>query len=349
MRIGIVSPYDLAKPGGVQNQVLGLAATLRRSGEDALVIGPGLPDVIPGVDLGGSVTVPGNGSRAPISIDPRVRGRIRKAVRDLDVLHLHEPLMPMACLFALRSGPPVVATFHAAPGGLGRSLYRALGGRLRSILGDRVTRITAVSASAAAPLPDGLAVTIIPNGLDVAAFQVETEKKPGRVVFLGRDEPRKGLDLLLEAWKTVVEVVPDAQLIVVGANRRREGIQWVGRVSDADKARILAGASVFAAPNTGGESFGITLVEAMAAGTAVVASDLLAFQDVAGDAALYFETGSSQRLAERLVEILGDDSLRSRLESEGRRRAARFDWPAIASAYLAEYRSAALGVDRRSR
>ena len=119
MKVGLVSPYDLSKPGGVQVQVMGLARALEEAGDEPLVIGPGLPDGVPGVDLGRSIAVPGNGSRVPISPDPTVLRIMKSVAGVVDVLHVHEPLMPMASLLALRVGRPVVATFHAAPGQIG--------------------------------------------------------------------------------------------------------------------------------------------------------------------------------------------------------------------------------------
>ncbi len=144
MRVGLVSPYDLSVPGGVQAQVLGLAAYLKTWGDDPVVIGPGLPDGVPGVDLGESISLPGNGSMVPIAGDPRSRRRIRAASADLDLLHVHEPLMPLASLLAIHAGPPVVATFHAAPGRAGRLGYRLTRPFLSRLLGN--TRMaTAVS------------------------------------------------------------------------------------------------------------------------------------------------------------------------------------------------------------
>lgn len=337
MRVGLVCPYDLSLPGGVQAQVLALASRLRHVGEEALVIAPGLPDSEQGVDLGATVSVPGNQSRAPISLDPRVWKQIRGGARECDVLHVHEPLMPTVSLAALRAGPPVVATFHAAPGSVIRGLYRGLAPGLGRLLGSRTRRVTAVSSTAAAPLPAGLEVSIIPNGVDVDAMFVATERHASRISFLGRDEPRKGLDVLLAAWPTIRERVADAELWVMGAKRASEGVRWLGRVEDAIKAEVLSSSAIYVASNTGGESFGITLVEAMAAGTAVVASNLAAFVDVAQDAARYFPVGDPTRLAEAVTEVLGDPGFREVLASRGQVRALRFDWSRVLADYRAEY------------
>jgi phosphatidylinositol alpha-mannosyltransferase len=336
LRVGLVSPYDLSVPGGVQAQVLGLAGYLRDQGEDVVVIGPGLPEDVDGVDLGSSISVPGNGSMVPISLDPRGRGRIRSAAADLDLLHVHEPLMPLTSLFSTHSGKAVIATFHAAPGVLGRLAYRILRPLFRWAVGETVVA-TAVSESAASVLPPGFVVRIIPNGLDVASMRVDGIRNEKRVVFLGRDEPRKGLDVLLEAWPAVLARVPDAELHVVNADRGLEGITWWGRVDEETKAAILSSAAVYVAPQTGGESFGIVLVEAMAAGAVVIASDLAPFRSVGRDCARFFPVADSAGLASAIVELLQDPEERARLAAAGIATAQRYDWTVVGAAYRALY------------
>jgi phosphatidylinositol alpha-mannosyltransferase len=338
IRVGVVSPYDLSIPGGVQAQVLGLAGYLSRQGDEAIVIGPGLPSGVNGLDLGSSVTIPGNGSMVPISLDPRVRGKLDGAVADLDLLHVHEPLMPLVSLLANHAGPPVVATFHAAPGPVGRAVYRLPWPLLDWAMGNRVA-VTAVSAMAASVLPSRMEALIIPNGLDVASMQVDTPRSENRVAFLGRDEPRKGLDLLLEAWPDVVTARPDAELIVMGADRATDEVTWLGRVDDQTKARVLSSAAVYVAPQTGAESFGIVLVEAMSAGAAVVASDLDAFVSVAAGSALHFPVGDSQALANALLQLLARPEERAQLTAAGAKRAAEFDWSVVGAAYRDLYLS----------
>ncbi len=337
MRIGLVCPYDLSKPGGVQAQVLGLGGALRSFGDEVSVIGPGLPEGVDGVDLGSSVVIPGNGSMMPISLDPRVRRAIKRAASDLDLLHVHEPLMPTVSLSALRAGPPVVATFHAAPEAFAKRFYSFVGPYLVRILGENVRSITAVSETAAGAVRNHMDVVIVPNGLDVAALSTDLERKPRRVVFLGRDEPRKGLDLLLDAWGDVSHSVEGAELVVMGAARGSHEVKWMGRVDDDTKVGVLNSAAVFVAPNTGGESFGIVLVEAMAAGAAVLASDLQSFADMAGDGVRFFKTGDVSELTAGLVELLNDDGARADLARRGQIRAARFDWDTVAAAYRAVY------------
>ncbi len=336
LRIGLVSPYDLSVPGGVQAQVLGLARYLRGRGEAPLIIGPGLPDGIEGVDLGSSVSVPGNGSKVPISLDPRTRSKLHAAAADLDLLHVHEPLMPLASLFANHAGPPVVSTFHAAPGAAARFAYRVSGPLLRKVLGNTKV-VTAVSATAAAVLPAVLHPRIIPNGLDVDSMKVEQARDRYRVSFLGRDEPRKGLDVLLAAWPLVVEKVPAAVLTVMGADRGVHGIEWLGRVDDRRKAEVLGSSSVFVAPQLGGESFGIVLLEAMAAGAAVVSSNLDSFVAVADRGARFFPVGDHQALGRAVIELLRDSAERERLAAIGRGIADNYDWSVVGASYHALY------------
>jgi len=340
MRVGLVCPYDLSKPGGVQTQVLGLAGALTARGGSVRVIGPGLPESVAGVDLGPTATVPGNRSRAPISLDPRLRGALREAVRDLDLLHVHEPLMPTVSVSALRAGPPVAVTFHADPSRMVRRAYAIAGRRMRRVLGPRVKAITAVSPTAAGALPDDLDVVVVPNGIDVSAMRAPSRRDGRLVAFLGRDEPRKGLDVLLGAWERVADAAAGVRLTVMGADRGVAGVDWLGRVDDAMKRRVLNEAAVFVAPHTGGESFGVVLIEAMAAGAAVVASDLPAFRDVAASAARYFPVGDSAALAEAVTEMLTDGAAREAMAARGAARAAEFDWAVVAPAYTEVYASA---------
>jgi phosphatidylinositol alpha-mannosyltransferase len=336
IRVGLVSPYDLSVPGGVQAQVLGLARYLEDEGDHAVVIGPGLPQGVSGVDLGSSFSVPGNGSMVPISLDPRGRGKIRSAAANLDLLHVHEPLMPLASWFANHSGLPVIGTFHAAPGTGARLAYRITRPLFKWAMGE-TRAVTAVSETAAAVLPPDLEVTIIPNGLDVASMRVDTVRNENRVAFLGRDEPRKGLDVLLEAWPGVLAHVPNAELHVMNANRGLAGITWWGKVDDATKACLLSSSAIYVAPHTGGESFGIVVIEAMAAGAAVIASDLGAFRTVAGEFARFFPVGDSRALASTIVELLHDSGERARLAAGGARTAEQYDWSLVGAAYRHVY------------
>jgi phosphatidylinositol alpha-mannosyltransferase len=185
-------------------------------------------------------------------------------------------------------------------------------------------------------------VRVIPNGLDTAAYRLGPERSTRRVVFLGRDDPRKGLDVLLQAWPVVAAAVPGAELRVLGAARERgpEKVAFLGTVGEAAKRAELAAAAVLCAPNLGGESFGLVVAEGLAAGCAVVASDLPAFRHVAGEAARLVPPGDAAALGRVLTEVLSDEGEAARLAGMARHRAGRFDRASVLEAYLAAYREA---------
>ncbi len=333
-RIAVVSPYDLGRPGGVQTQVLELVEQLKKIGHDAWVVGPGAPDG-QGIDVGRSVVIPANGSRVPICLSPSAISRTRAAVVGADVVHLHEPLMPVVGPALLGTRVPLVATAHAAPPPWVAPLYRMTPRRWWT---GRV--ITAVSAAAAAPL--GLPARIIPNGLDVASFRHGAERLDNRVVFLGRSDRRKGLEVLLRAWEGVRQGFPGAELVVLGSDGiDQAGVSFRGRVFEEDKRAELASGAIFVAPNLGGESFGITLVEAMAAGCAPVVSDLEPFREVAGDAALYVARGDPGALAVAVLRLLDSPAERRALSESALARVSRFDWSVVLPQYLDCYLAAA--------
>ncbi len=340
MHVAVVCPYDVGRPGGVQQQAIELAEALRRAGDEATLVVAGSAPV------GRSVLVPGNRSRAPITLDPRAVPRVKRLVASAEVVHIHEPFMPMVGWGALVSGRPLVATFHSAPARWTRLAYRAGAPLGRRLLAGAV--LTAVSPVAAEALPPVWgAVRIIPNGLDVAAYHLDLPRDPNRVVFVGRDEPRKGLDLLLAAWPRIRRHVPDARLRVVGATRPPvAGVEFCGRVDEATKREELARAAVFVAPNRGGESFGIVVAEAMAAGCAPVVSDLPAFRWLTGDGARRVPVGDVDTLASAVVDLLGDPQARRRIAAEARRRVAAFDWTTVAAAYRDAYARAVAGQPR---
>lgn len=327
MRIGLVSPYDLDAPGGVQGQVLGLAHHLADRDHEVVVVGPG---AAADRRVGRVVAVPANGSVAPLGI-----GRIRPALADRDVVHVHEPLQPLGWA-ALGVQRPTVATFHADPPGWVASLTAAAAPIVRRRL--RHTILTAVSDVAAARWEAiGLRARRIPNGVDVAGVAPD-RPEPGRVVFVGRDEPRKGLDVLVEAWGIVRRTHGNAELVVVGSDRDAgPGSRSLGRVADPVKWTVLAGSAVACVPATHGESFGLVLVEAMAAGCAVVASDIPAFRAVAGEAAAYVPVGDAPALAAAITRLLDDEVIRTSLADQARRRARSYDWSAVTAAYERAY------------
>jgi phosphatidylinositol alpha-mannosyltransferase len=339
MKIGLVSPYDLGRPGGVQRQVLDLAVLLAERGEETTVIGPGAA-VVDGISVGRVFPIRANRSVVPLGLGFKITREVRRAAASMDVLHVHEPLIPVVGPAALRAGRPVVATFHARPPRWAARTYHVVP---RSWFRGAV--LTAVSQEAAdAPSQLGH-VEIIPNGIDVGRYVSVGVRYPNRVVFVGRDEPRKGLRLLLEAWPTVRNEYPEAELKVIGTTgTSREGLEFVGRVSEDEKRTLLSTASILVAPNLGGESFGLVMVEGMAAGCAVVASDIPGFREVAAGAAKLIEPGRVGLLAATISRLLADPGQVGALRVAGQQRAAMFDWSHVLPRYLDCYRRAVGGA-----
>jgi phosphatidyl-myo-inositol alpha-mannosyltransferase len=335
MKVGIVCPYDLSAPGGVQQLSIELKDRLERGGDEVVLAGPGQGDWIP---LGSAVPVTANGSRVPITLSPTASGALREAMASVDVVHLHEPLIPLVGWAALRLETAMVLTFHADPPHWARRVYRFAPAALATAMRSRTK--TAVSAVARQALPEAWGdVDVIPNAIDVSTYHLDTERRPKRVVFLGRDEPRKGLDIVIEAWPAVVAAHPDAELIVIGAARADgpRGVQFTGRVREAEKRSLLTSAAVFVAPNLGGESFGIVVAEAMAAGCAVIASDLPAFRAVAEHGATYVPPGDVAAWAEVMITMLSSPEWSESLARVGRRLSNRYDWPQAVESYRAAY------------
>lgn len=339
MRVAVVCPYDLGLAGGVQQVASELVERLGRSGHEAWLVGPG---DLPGArSVGSTVRVRANASSVPMALSPRVGGRVREALAGADVVHIHEPLIPLVSWAALQCPIPKVLTFHADAPGWAKALYRVLDRPFGRLIRSSV--VTAVSPVAAASVPPGWGpIDIIPNALDVAAYSQSRERIVSRVTFLGRDDPRKGLDVVLRAWPVVREAVPAAELIVMGAHRpdTSEGVRFVGRVDESTKRDFLGSSSVHVAPNTGGESFGIVVAEAMAAGAAVIASDLTAFIDVMGGTGVHVPAGDSSALAAAIVHLLADPARASAAGEAGRRRAREFDWSNVTERYVSAYRRA---------
>ncbi|MDR7329469.1 glycosyltransferase family 4 protein [Corynebacterium guangdongense] len=358
MRIGIVCPYSFDEPGGVQAHILDLSRVLIEGGDHVEVIGPArattnLPDFV--TRGGRSVPVRYNGSVARLLFGPWAKRRMRQFIEHgrFDVLHIHEPNSPSYSMHALAmASGPIVATYHTSA-----TRSRALT-VFRPMLAPWLEKIRAgiaVSEMARRWQVEQLGgdPVLIPNGVDTRLFREARvphgEGGPIEIVFLGRlDEPRKGLDILLRA---LTRVDRDVHVTVIGAGRQREAdrVSYVGKVSDEEKARILGGADVYVAPNTGGESFGIVLVEAMAAGCAVVASDLEAFAAVVGadsetPAGLLFRTGSDADLAEKLTLLVDDRQLRRRLIDAGDRRSLDYDWSTVAKKVRTVYETVVDGT-----
>ncbi len=363
MRIGIVCPYAWDAPGGVRSHVADLAQTLIARGHEVSVLAPvdeavDLPKWL--VDGGKPVSVPYNGSVAKLNFGVKATGRVRRWIRDgdFDVVHVHEPLAPSLSLLACWVGRgPIVATWHSSSQ---RSRMLSASFYIAQTAMEKVTARIAVSEDARRFLVGhvGGDAVLIPNGVRVSDFITDERLEvfdPARpsMVFLGRmDEPRKGLSVLVEALPTIVARVPNVQVVIVGPGdideqresldpSVRDNVVYLGRVSDADKARAFASADIYVAPHTGGESFGIVLAEAMAASTAVLASDLPAFRTVLADgtAGLLFSTGDSDALADAAVRLLTDSSMRDSLVSAGRHRVMDFDWEHVVDDVLAVYES----------
>ena len=344
MKVGLVSPYDLGRFGGVQDQVLKLAEWLDDAGHETVVLGPGQGP--PGsVTLGSATVITVNGAAAPIRLDPRIGSLIKQSVADCDVVHIHEPLMPMVGLAAARvRGPALVGTFHADPSAAVRRIYRHGAPILRRMLRP-FDAITAVSPVAASAIGSPATATLVPNGLDVGSYRA-APGTPMRVAFLGRDDPRKGLDVLLEAWQVVHRDLPEAELVVAAGDRSEPlpGVRFVGRLGESAKRTFLSEAAVFCAPNLGGESFGIILVEAMASQCAVVGSALPAFAHVMGDAGALVKPGDAAGLAGVLLDLLRHPARVADLQTRGLQRVGRYDKTAVLAGYIAVYEQA---IDHR--
>lgn len=341
MKVGLVSPYDLGRPGGVQDQVIRLAGWLREAGHDPRVVGPGTEGPDGAILLGPTTVVSANRAKTPIRLDLRVGRELTAALADVDVIHVHEPLMPAVSPAALRvEGPAKVATFHADPPGWVRRLYRHGRSGVRLAVRNAAV-ITAVSPIAGSSIDGVVEYRIIPNGIDVSRYE-KGPKAAGRVAFLGRDDERKGLPVLLEAWPIVRDAIPEATLSILGASRDQPvaGVEFFGWVGDEVKEAELASASVFCAPNLGGESFGIIVAEAMASGCAIVASTIPAFEHVAGPTAVFVAPGDSAELAEQIIELLLDSAMAARLGSSAAERVQRFDGSSVAGDYIAAYEDA---------
>ncbi|MEI2705933.1 MAG: glycosyltransferase family 4 protein [Ilumatobacteraceae bacterium] len=351
LRVGMICPYSMSIPGGVQAQVLGLSRTLRRKGVEVRVLAPcdGPPPATFVTPLGNSLPTAANGSVAPLAPDPSSSLRTLRALADeqFDVLHLHEPFAPGPTMTALLVHPaPVVATFHAA----GESAsYRWFGGFLRR-MAPNIHHAIAVSKDAQELLSRvcDLQAEVLFNGVELDSYRAgpSAPTTGPTIFFCGRHEERKGLDVLLAAMRSMPEDVqvwiasdgPDtARLKKEYAADRR--LHWLGRLSDADKTARLRGADVFCAPSLRGESFGVVLIEAMAAGTAIVASGLDGYRNVATNDvdALLVEPGDTERLAQTLRRALGDAQLRGRLVAAGQRRAEDFSMDTLADLYAERY------------
>lgn len=358
MRVGLVCPYSLTLPGGVQGQVLSLGSALRAKGLDVRILGPcdGPPPDPSVTPLGDSLPTAANGSVAPIAPDPSAQLRLIRALRDerFDVVNVHEPIAPGVTQTALVfKSQPLVGTFHAA----GRIAMYSWLTPVVHWLGRRLDARIAVSDEARAMALEaaGGDYEVLFNGVDLDAYsgsegpeaseQRDDRDDDGRptILFLGRHEPRKGLAVLLEAMR---RLPPDVRLWVGSDGPQTEELQrsvagdprieWLGRLSEADKHDRLRRADVFCAPSLGGESFGVVLLEAMAAHTAVVASDIAGYAKVAraDRDALLVPPDDADALAGALARVLDRRELRASLVASGIERAEEFSMSRLADRYI---------------
>jgi phosphatidylinositol alpha-mannosyltransferase len=370
MRVGIVCPYTWDVPGGVQSHIRDLAEALIELGHQVSVISPAeedtpLPPYV--VSAGRPVPVPYNGSVARLSFGPLSASRVRRWVKenDFDVLHVHEPTAPSLSMSAcwVASGP-IVATVHSSMP-RSRALHAAVP-LIRSAM-EKINGRIAVSEAARTMLVEHMGgdAVLIPNGVATRRYQGPVEPLPGwpgeggAIGFLGRmDEPRKGLPVLLEAFEILGAERPGLRLLIAGPGDEaevldrvppalRDRVVLLGQISDEDKVRMLHSVDVFCAPNTGGESFGIVLAEAMAAGAPIVASDLDSFRRVlrGGRAGELFSNGDPADLARAARLLLDDPGRRAVLSAAAAAAVSGYDWSVVAKDVVNVYETVVLGAN----
>lgn len=354
MRVGLVCPYDWSAPGGVKQHIRDLAYALMEQGHEVSVLAPADDDVDLEpfvVSAGKAVAVPYNGSVARVSLGVVTASRVRKWVRDgkFDVVHVHEPASPsLSVLACWVCDGPLVATWHSSSE---RSRAMSVAYYALQTAMEKIDGRIAVSEKARQTLVENVGgdAVLIPNGVTCRNFAVgepfDGYPRPGKtLLFLGRiDEPRKGLQVLVAAMPQVLSRWPDVKLLVAGPGDIKsveaslepnvaEHVEFLGLISEEDKVRAFKSADAYIAPNTGGESFGIVLLEAMSAGTPVIASDLDAFARVleGGSCGVLFANENPAALADAVDLLLGDPALAQRCQEQGLRRAAEFDWPVVA-------------------
>ena len=373
----MVSPYGWDLPGGVQAHIQDLALYCMAQGHEVSVIAPAVDEsALPKwvVSSGRPIAIPYNGAVARVAFGPVANRRVRKWINEgqFDLLHLHEPAIPSLSLLACWAAEgPLVGTFHvSAP--KQKAIY-AVGPILEPAIEKLHARI-AVSETARTTLTDHLETdaVVIPNGInhgDFAVGSLADDVSNRTIGFIGRfDEPRKGLAILLESCEELLKRGEEFRVLIAGpgdpdqfretmSDELRERTEFLGRVSDKRKQEILRSIALYVAPNTGGESFGIILAEAMAAGAPVVASDLMAFRDVLenGKAGEIFHAGDSSELALQIGRLLNDPERRAQLKLIGQESSFRFDWSNVGESILDIYRMVSasgekvrLGNDLRS-
>ena len=354
MKIGLVCPYIYPENGGVAQHVRHLYENLRLSGHDVRIItashGPQRASEGDILRIGVGFSVPLNGSMGTLTFSPRYISQVRELLERerFDVLHLHEPFVPFLSLFLLRESRSVnIATFHAYAG---FSPSYELGSRVMKAHAARLHGRIAVSAAARHFIDRFFPgdYKVIPNGVDIPRFESAVpisrwQDGTPNVLFVGRHEPRKGLIDLLKAHRILRRTGYESRLLIVGsgpqerearryvATRGLKAVAFLGRVSDAEKAQLFRTADIFCSPATGGESFGIVLLEAMAAGAPIVASDIHGYKGVVrrGREGLLVQPHEPKELAQAIARLLDDPALRAEMSAAGRLRAEEFSWPRV--------------------
>ena len=368
LKIGIVCPYSWDTPGGVQNHIRDLAEFLIESGHDVSVLAPvidesNLPEYV--VNAGKPISIPYNGAVARVLFGPVAFARVRQWISqgEFDLLHLHEPAIPSISLLACWAADgPMVGTFHAAA--KRQKIIFAIGPILEPAIEKLSARI-AVSEAARLTLTDHLDTdaVIIPNGIYANRYTdgKVIEKWSGNTIgFIGRfEEPRKGLSVLVDALPVISRFAPDVKIFVAGPGdpaeviegidpQLRQRFEFLGKITESEKADFMSSVAVYVAPNTGGESFGIILAEALAGGACVVASDIPAFDDLLGhgEFGALFESESSTELAKVVIDLLRDETKRKELSARGKERSKKFDWTVVAQQIYSVYEMSIVGSQK---
>ena len=368
LKIGIVCPYSWDTPGGVQNHIRDLAEFLIESGHDVSVLAPvidesNLPEYV--VNAGKPISIPYNGAVARVLFGPVAFARVRQWISqgEFDLLHLHEPAIPSISLLACWAADgPMVGTFHAAA--KRQKIIFAIGPILEPAIEKLSARI-AVSEAARLTLTDHLDTdaVIIPNGIYANRYTdgKTIEKWSGNTIgFIGRfEEPRKGLSVLVDALPVISRFAPDVKIFVAGPGdpaeviegidpELRQRFEFLGKITESEKADFMSSVAVYVAPNTGGESFGIILAEALAGGACVVASDIPAFDDLLGhgEFGALFESESSTELAKVVIDLLRDETKRKELSARGKERSKMFDWTVVAQQIYSVYEMSIVGSQK---
>ena len=367
MKIALVSPYDFAFPGGVVNHISCLEHHLTRMGHEVKIIAPASKAIHTFGDrfipVGKPRPIPVSGSIARITLSPWLSSRISAVLEQekFDIIHLHEPMMPMLCTTVIRlSNTPIVGTFHASGGKPWYSFGTPVGKLLLNRWIHKLDGKIAVSQPAMSYVSKHFHgdYTIIPNGIDTSHFHPDVlpieqfDDGKMNILFVGRLEPRKGLNYLLKAYKQVKQEIPDSRLIIIGPGTRlrhkyekqvkRKGLEnvaFLGYISYSELPRYYKTADIFCSPATGRESFGIVLLEAMALGKPLVASDILGFDGVVthGVDGLLVPPRSAEKLAEALLSLMTDESLRQQMGTRGRLKTLEYDWELVTKRILDYY------------